>query len=267
LKMHVAFTIDVDADVAWACEGKTCAVTKGKDEALFEASESGFVSLQALLEENGWPATLFFEARAAEAMNAGDKDLKNFEIACHGLAHEDFTGKDTGLKMKRGDKAAVLAEAKRKLEDVFPRHSISGFRAPYLHWDKELLELLLETGFLYDSSVTVAREREVDSPLPEVPLLEFEVAGKKKSSYLWQLMEGKYSVEEYLPFVAKALEENALVVLATHSWHLSRSVAKGELSDAQAKANEEKVRKVLNFAEESGAMFTSISDFLGVSLD
>ncbi|MFH0836108.1 MAG: polysaccharide deacetylase family protein [Candidatus Micrarchaeota archaeon] len=261
--MKVIFTVDVDTDAAWHCKGKACAVTKGKDEALFEASEKGLWLLKDLLDGCGWPATFFFEARAAEAISMMPSAFDKHEVSCHGLAHEDFIGELTEVKMTRDEKLKTLKQAKKKIDDLFPHQRVLGFRAPYLHYDDELLGLLNEAGFLYDSSVTVEREQEFETPLPELPLLEFEVDGHKRSSYLWRLLEGDYDVEDYLKFVEKALEENVVTVLATHSWHVARGVD-AEWSDGQAKHAVEKVRRVLEFAERKGAEFTTCEEFLGL---
>jgi hypothetical protein len=262
--MNIAFTIDVDRDAAWFRKGQSHAITKGEEKALFESTGKGLNALLQLLEEMNWPCTFFFEAATAKAIQASASQFKEHEIACHGLNHEDFTGEATGVRMAREEKKEILTKARSLLQNSFKSHAVNGFRAPYLHYDKELLNLVAEVGFEYDSTVTRSIGAvTVESGLQEVPLLELEVEGGKKSSYLWRLMEGAYSIEDYSGFVEKALGLNDLLVLATHSWHSHRSVNKGVLSSNEAAANIEKVRGVLEKAESLGAKPTTIQNYLG----
>lgn len=249
--MKIAFTVDVDRDAAWPVSGQAHAVTKGESRAVFEATKKGFDALLHLLSENGWPATFFFEATTADAINA--ELPKKHEAACHGLNHEDFTGESTGIRLTANEKREILLDARSRLEARFCR-TVCGFRAPYLHCDRELFGLLKETGFTYDSSLMRASPKLTEeNGLTEAPLLEADFGNGKKSSYLWRLMEGAYSVEDYCNFTKKALEREGLLILATHSWHSHLSMNNGTNDEAQAEKNLEKVRVVLESCEKAGA--------------
>jgi peptidoglycan/xylan/chitin deacetylase (PgdA/CDA1 family) len=245
------FTVDVDCDVAWHCEGKKHAVTRGQEKAFFDASREGLISLVDLLNELGTKATFFFEARTAVELNKC-VDLKQLmeghEVGCHGLEHEDFTGALTCVKMSRGEKKQDILTAKAVLEKIFGRR-IKGFRAPYLNCDDELLGVLAEAGFEYDSSLVNAEGiLYKTSGLTEVPLL----AGSngKPLLYFWKMMEGKESAEEFL----EKASGKTFLLLATHSWHL---VKKANGTRADVEGNKRVVRKVLENVA-SNAVFETL---------
>ncbi|MBI4361137.1 polysaccharide deacetylase family protein [Candidatus Micrarchaeota archaeon] len=238
----LVFTVDVDRDVAWPINGSHVGGSKHHFEPSFESSQKGFFALLELVNELSVPTTFFFEA--ATAKRIGPVWLGH-EVACHGFDHEDFTGKKTGRPLPAVKRRVILQKAKTELEELFESR-VYGFRAPYLHWDVALLEMLGQNGFAYDSSV-VAGELE-KPPLPELFLPSWrDQNAKALSGYLWPLMEGKRAVEDYVLAVKQAVSQNEpYVVLATHSWHTHASVEKGVLSEGQANRNVGRVRELLD---------------------
>lgn len=238
----LVFSVDVDRDVAWPKKGSNVAGSKHSFEPSFECSKKGFLALLELVNEFSVPTTFFFEASTAACI--GTVDASDHEVACHGWDHEDFTGKKTLSPLQPATRRSVLQRAKNALESQFGVN-VHGFRAPYLHWDEPLLEMLSQNGFAYDSSV-VSGQLE-NPPLPELFLPNWkDKNGNALSGYLWPLMEGKRTVSEYVDAVKLAVAKDApYVVLATHSWHTHASVEKGVLSDADAQRNVDLVRQLL----------------------
>ena len=115
-----------------------------------------------------------------------------------------------------------------------------------MHADLELMELLNETSFEYDSSFEEGKTLESNN-MKEVALsVGKDARGNKISGYLWQLMEGKRQVEEYVKLVQEAKQEASKpIVLATHSWHSHYSIEKGWLEEKQAKENLKKIKEML----------------------
>ncbi len=238
----IVFTVDVDRDVAWPEQGSHKAGSRHSSSPSFDSTRKGFFALLSLANRLKIPTTFFFEA--ATALELGPVSLGRHEAACHGFDHEDFTGELTGKPFTKEKAKETLKAAKASLEKKFGSN-INGFRAPYLKWNRALLEALAEAGFAYDSSVvegTLAKP-----PLPELFLPEWRDSnGRKMSGYLWPLMEGKRKPEEYVKAVGKAVvKKQPYVVLSTHSWHTHCSVEKGALSAREAESRLGLVEKVL----------------------
>ncbi|MBI2445577.1 polysaccharide deacetylase family protein [Candidatus Micrarchaeota archaeon] len=238
----LVFTVDVDRDAAWPQNGSGAAGTRNRSAPSFESSRKGFFSLLETVNDLGIPTTFFFEA--ATALELEPVSLTGHEVACHGLDHEDFTGKHTEKPFTRVERRTTLQNAVTLLENRF-KVEIDGFRAPYLGWDLDLLMAIAETGFSYDSSVVAGHLK--NPPLPELYLPEWkDAAGQKMSGYLWPLMEGKRAVSEYVDAVSKSVVAGEpYIVLATHSWHTHCSVERGELPEAEARFNVQRVRQLL----------------------
>lgn len=238
----LVFSVDVDRDAAWPQNGSAAASTRNRSAPSFEASRKGFFALLDMVNELSIPTTFFFEA--ATALELEPVSLKGHEVACHGLDHEDFTGKHTEKPFTRVERRTTLQNAVTLLENRF-KVEIDGFRAPYLGWDLDLLMAIAETGFSYDSSVVAGHLK--NPPLPELYLPEWkDAAGQKMSGYLWPLMEGKRAIPDYIDAVKRDVDANVpYIVLATHSWHTHCSVERGELSSLEAQANVLNLRRLL----------------------
>jgi len=135
--------------------------------------DSGLDNLLSFLARNDLRATLFAIAadvddprrlgRLREAVAAGHA------IASHGLTHTLLAPLD------REGKRREIERSKRSLEDALGVE-VRGFRAPAFSIDREVLELLAEAGYAWDSSVFPTRafaERlgvERVAPAPHRPL-------------------------------------------------------------------------------------------------
>ncbi|MFH0973314.1 MAG: polysaccharide deacetylase family protein [Candidatus Micrarchaeota archaeon] len=259
----IVFTVDVDRDLAWHKQGTHEAVTKDKDTAVFDATREGLKRLLEVLKDENIPATFFFEAAAAQEINAREKNNLSrlvsleHEIAGHGFHHEDFTGSLTGVIMTKAKKKAVLEKSRKALKKIFPKRRITGFRAPYLNYDDELFSLLGETGYAYDSSAYSKLPRvEKKGRIFEIPLTEgVDARGKRMVSYLWPLMEGNRSVVEYDEFASRVLSQSDFLVVATHSWHTHLSI-EGRRPDSEIEQKVQDVGRILRALGEQGEFVT-----------
>jgi peptidoglycan/xylan/chitin deacetylase (PgdA/CDA1 family) len=269
---YVAFTVDVDRDANMPSHGKVGGVSRpigGDHTPRFSSSARGLEILVDLLDEIGLRGTFFLEARTASEISKeiSIKDLlAKHEIACHGFEHEDLTGKDTGIPLSKDDIYFIMENANDTLEQVTGRKPI-GFRAPYLNVGEDVLDVVHEVGFEYDSSLTGDLSDHPVSPwllpneLVEVPLaIGKDVHGKRIYSYLWAMHEEKRVPGDYIRLMERA--GGGFLVLATHSWHLVETFLRGKLDPDQVKRGLGSVRSVIEGALDLELEFLSIEDFL-----
>jgi hypothetical protein len=238
--LYVALTVDVDADANRPCPGRPDAVSPG-GEARFEACAQGFEAVADLTAELGWPCTLFWTGRALLALHreAGGAvgrlaDRRDIEHACHGFAHEDFTGRDTGLPLSAEETLRTVRAATGVVARITGR-TPTGFRAPYCRIGTHLPDALRALGYLYDASLTRAACDEwglKSYPLPPQyggnPLLELalcrghDASGGVITGYLWQLFEGRREPSDYVDCAASLAGRfpGGLLQIALHPWHL-----------------------------------------------
>lgn len=267
-----AFTVDVDRDANMPSPGKLGGISRpigGDHSPRFSSSARGLELLVDLLDEIGVKGTFFLEARTAseisKGMPIGDL-LAKHEIACHGFEHEDLMGKDTGMPLARDDIYFILENANAALEQLTGRKPM-GFRAPYLNVGEDVLDVIKEVGFGYDSSLTRDLSDRPVSPwrlpnkLVEVPLaIDKDVHGKRIYSYLWAMHEEKRDPGDYIRMMERA--GGGFLVLATHSWHLVETFLRGRLDPDQVKRSLGSVRSVIEGALDLELEFLSIEDFL-----
>jgi peptidoglycan/xylan/chitin deacetylase (PgdA/CDA1 family) len=143
----------------------------------------------------------------------------------------------------------------------------SGFRAPYLQVNDDILSAIDEVGFSYDSSMTVdvtkgaAKPWRLSSGLLEVPLAKgADSEGRSIHSYLWAMHEGKRQPEDYLGMMRG--REETFLVLATHSWHLVETFSDGMLNDNEIEQGLDQLGSILEGAREAGVEFVTIEEFI-----
>ncbi len=254
--MRVAsFTIDVDRDVNTPIPGQmdagSCPVD-GDPSPRFRSTAAGLEAIVKLLDEIGIKGTFFMEAETAAKLSESydlPSMLSGHEVACHGWAHEDLTGRLTGIGMDDIEVRDILRHSRSALKDIFGT-AVEGFRAPYLECNDIVLDAVAASGFRYDSSLKrdIVGGRLLPSLMPN-GLAEFPVArsrdrnGKVIVSYLWPFHEGERTVEDYV-CLGKGLEEGVLVI-ATHSWHLMETVSRGALSQEDVANGIECLRRTL----------------------
>lgn len=112
-----------------------------------DASIRGLDRLQDLLEAHGVPATLFVSGEfLTPDGTAAVQDLDDeHEIASHGMDHTrmDEMDTDTVREQVRSSHEALAALG----------HTPEGFRAPMCSWSEELMTVLDEEDYTYDSSL------------------------------------------------------------------------------------------------------------------
>ena len=138
----IALTIDCEQ---WNCpllEGKS---VKENDNTSF--SKQGNAVLLDLLDKYNIKNTFFVTGFFAEKEQEQVKLIKKegHEIACHGYNHYWRGNKNLDIRQE-------IIKSKKILENI-TQEKIKGFRAPQLQYSSELIKILDESGFQYDSSL------------------------------------------------------------------------------------------------------------------
>jgi hypothetical protein len=265
-KTYISFTIDVDPDINVPSRTRPGAVSHPVEsgKVRFESVQKGLILLVELFNELGINATFFFEARTAKILNERINLaalMHGHEVGCHSYEHEDFTATDRGLELDLEKKQNIIKKSLTILNQIFPHHSILGFRAPYIKIDLDLALVIERYGFTYDSSISLdwCHDRKdqkfkpryitgTNRQLIELPLPVWQEEGKKSlSSYLWPILESDRNFNEYWLNISRSIEvgDDELVILATHPWHLVETYKKGQLNDTEIEANLKLVEKLL----------------------
>lgn len=142
----IGFDIDAESAVLSLDAGHAARLSVMSHQAY--GPVTGLPRILSMLERQGVHATFFCPGYTAirypnlvrQVMDAGH------EIAHHGFMHESTQG------MERDDEAAVLARGIEALERITGRRP-RGYRAPMWEMSYETPGLLMEQGFLYDSSL------------------------------------------------------------------------------------------------------------------
>jgi len=235
--LYVCLSVDVDPDANRAAAGRPDAVSAhcGASVSL-EACAQGLDVLAEIVEKMQIPCTLFWEARTLQALSeAGAPAIEHLlrspevESGCHGLRHEDFEGKESGVPLHDEDTLAVLREA----TDVIAQHAgvrPRGFRAPYCRLTPALEAALRTLGYAYDASLTRTAGDSWDLRPYALPGGPTELAlcrardqsGKPITSYLWQMFEGRRTPDDYMRLVRGLRDRfpGGLAQVALHPWHI-----------------------------------------------
>ncbi len=262
--MYVAVSLDIDPDANSAVEGRHDALSSPIEygEIRVDACKKGLQRIFELLEKYDIDATLFYEARTVRMLIESGMDLpklsERHEIACHSLKHEDFLGKVSGIPMNEKSIEESIDKAKEILVKVFKRE-IKGFRAPYTRINRTVVKVLERLGFQYDSSETAILGTEwagkpypleaFDSSLLELALPSFRDAkGKKMSSYLWAIFEGRRIFSEYIDAVVQArnVTKGGLFAFSIHPWHLYVDCQGNQFGKNQVRKNLENLDSILS---------------------
>lgn len=262
--LYVAISLDIDPDANRAVEGRHDALSSPVEHGTIriEACKRGLQKTLELLDVYDIDATLFYEARTAQMLVADGMDLpvlsERHEVSCHSLKHEDYLGKVSGVPMKEESIAETITKAKDILENIFKR-DMKGFRAPYTRINQAVVRVIERLGFQYDSSETVAMGAEwrgspfslekFDSDLLELALPSFQDSkGKKMSSYLWAIFEGRRDSEEYVDAVLRARDvaKSGLFVFSIHPWHLYVDCQGNPFNREQVQKNRDTLEYILS---------------------
>ena len=262
--MYVAISLDIDPDANSAVEGRHDALSSPIEygEIRVDACKKGLQRIFDLLDIYDINATLFYEARTAQMLIEGGMDLpklsERHEIGCHSLKHEDFLGKVSGIPMGEKSIEESIDKAKEILVKIFGR-KIKGFRAPYTRINRTVVKVLERLGFQYDSSETVTLGTEwagnpyplkaFDSNLMELALPSFlDAKGKKMSSYLWAIFEGRRVLGEYIDAVVQArdIAKRGLFVFSIHPWHLYVDCRGNQFGKDRVRENAENLESIFS---------------------
>jgi len=262
--LYVAISLDIDPDANSAVEGRHDALSSPIEygEIRVDACKKGLQKIFELLEKYDIDATLFYEARTAQMLIESGMYLpklsERHEIACHSLKHEDFLGKVSGIPMEKKSIEESIDKAKEILAKIFKRE-IKGFRAPYTRINRTVVKVLEQLGFQYDSSETATLGTgwagkpypltAFDSSLMELALPSFHDAkGKKMSSYLWAIFEGRRVFGEYIDAVVQArdIAKQGLFVFSIHPWHLYVDCRGNQFGKDRVRENAENLESIFS---------------------
>jgi len=241
--IFIALSLDIDPDANMAVGWSHDCVSRGfQARVRLLAVRRGLCALCDQLSSLGLPTTLFWEARTLEMLSFTAPSLvsaltenASIEHACHGWRHEDFTGALTDLHISEDEIASRIEKATSVIAGRLGIKPV-GFRAPYCRINGPTLRVLAKFGYLYDSSMTVdpfpagcekqirpALADEGEGSLWEIPILKWrDPKGKPISGYLWQLLEGRRRVGDYIRMVMEIADRypGQLIQLIAHPWHL-----------------------------------------------
>ena len=145
-RVAVLFSFDVDTETSWLRNGDTN--VGGLSQGQY-GSRVALGRILALLDEHEIPATFFGPAVSfslAPDMIPAIQESGRHEIGVHGWIHE------RNAELPREDEERLLRRAVERMTELMGDRPV-GFRAPSWNFSDNTLDLLLEMGFLYDSSL------------------------------------------------------------------------------------------------------------------
>ena len=112
----------------------------------FRGVTDGLPRLLEMLDEERIPSTFFTTGDVARRYPANVRAVVDagHELACHGMTHRAFPDLD------RETAKWEIVESTRILRDFAP---LTSFRAPYLRFPEEYVQLVEDAGFALDSSL------------------------------------------------------------------------------------------------------------------
>ena len=238
------FSVDLDRDVNVPVPGRAAAgsLDRGSgDSPRWASAERGLAILLDVLDDLGMKATFFVEGRTAETI--GCSAISGHAVGFHGYDHEDLSGEATGVCFSSEEIESILRKGFYAVLDNVSRPVC--FRAPYMVFDKAVLEMLPSLGVRADSSEYRFGGCEpydtglgvVGYPVPKSK----DSRGKTIAAYLWPMHEGKRVPADYVGMAAGMGD----FALATHSWHMCERRDGGIMDASEERSNAARVREVL----------------------
>ena len=261
---HLCMTVDLDRDVNVPVRGSSAAGSKDRGNGTsprFSSSGKGAELLVELFDSLGIDATFFAEARTLHSSGAFNF-VKGYEVAMHGLDHEDLTGEKTGVMYDYGELREIAERSISLIRDCVGTQP-KGFRAPYMAPNEDMLSFLTEYGIVYDSSYYTYAGGSIRPYRSEYGLVEVPVpkgnddSGFPITGYLWPMHEGTRTKDDFIR-MAEGMEDGVFV-LATHSWHVCEN-QKGMLDDDGVKKNIDDIRCILETLMDDGFDIIPMSD-------
>ena len=251
-------TADLDRDVNIQIPGEAAAgsldIGKGTSPR-FVSTQTGLDVLLGILKDTRVKATFFAEGRTLDNMSA--KGLSEHEVGIHGYDHEDMTA------MSEHDVRACIGRSVDSVRRAVGRDPVS-FRAPYMRVNGTVLDILPEFGIRCDSSSYVQLSGSIfpfkhPNGIAEVPVPEGrDPLGRKIAAYLWPMHEGKRQPEDYLNMASQVKE--GVFVIATHTWHMTESRERGNMTPDEIARNAVNVKKVIDGITGMGFEPMSVSE-------
>ncbi len=213
----IALTID--------CEQWNCPLLEGKeveenDDVSF--TKRGNEVLLNLLDKYNIKATFFVTGYFAERESEQIKLIKRagHEIACHGHHHYYRGNKSLDIKQD-------IIKAKKILENI-TKENIKGFRAPQLQYSKELIEILDNLGFKYDSSLhplylpgcynNLGKPTTIFKPVENRDITEIPLSiSPLRLPISWMFIR-LFGINRTIACCKKLLRKNITPILYVHSW-------------------------------------------------
>ncbi len=230
-RVAVLFSFDVDTETSWLRNGDTN--VGGLSQGQY-GSRVALGRILELLDEHEIPATFFGPAVSfslAPDMIPAIQASGRHEIGVHGWIHE------RNAELPREDEERLLRRAVERMTQLMGDRPV-GYRAPSWNFSDNTLDLLLEMGFLYDSSLMADdRPYELTANGEATGLVELPVDWILDDAPLMNPLGDRYAnprdvLQVYKDEFDIAYEEGTTFVLTMHPkyiGHRSRIVVLREL--------------------------------------
>ena len=230
-RVAVLFSFDVDTETSWLRNGDTN--VGGLSQGQY-GSRVALGRILELLDEHEIPATFFGPAVSfslAPDMIPAIQASGRHEIGVHGWIHE------RNAELPREDEERLLRRAVERMTQLMGDRPV-GYRAPSWNFSDNTLDLLLEMGFLYDSSLMADdRPYELTANGEATGLVELPVDWILDDAPLMNPLGDRYAnprdvLQVYKDEFDVAYEEGTTLVLTMHPkyiGHRSRIVVLREL--------------------------------------
>ncbi|MCF7844800.1 MAG: polysaccharide deacetylase family protein [Kiritimatiellales bacterium] len=214
-------SLSIDAE-QWNCpllEGKDSEENKNTSY-----SREGNEILREIFGKHNIKSTFFVTGFFGEKEPSQIKQLHEdgHEIACHGYHHFWRGNKDLNIKEDVSKSKDVIGNIVNK--------QISGFRAPQLQYSDDLINALVDEGFLYDSSLNptyipgaynnISQPTNIHKPLSGSNILEIPVAVspfRLPTGWLFMRLLG---INRTIRCCKSLLKKGIAPVIYFHSWEL-----------------------------------------------
>jgi len=221
----IALTIDCEQ---WNCpllEGK-----KVKENGDTSFSKRGNKVLLDLFDKYNIKTTFFVTGFFAEKEPEQVKIIKKkeHEIACHGYNHYYRSNKNLNIKQD-------VIKAKEILENI-TKENIKGFRAPQLQYSIELIKVLDNLGFKYDSSLhplylpgcynNLGKPTKIFKPIKNRNIIEIPVSVSPFRLPINWMFIRLFGINRVINCCKKLLKKEVTPILHIHSWEFIKMKSK-----------------------------------------
>lgn len=230
-RVAVLLSFDVDNETVWLRNGDTNVGGLSQGE---YGSRVALDRILALLDEHAIPASFFGPAVSfslAPEMITKIQAPGRHELAVHGWIHE------RNAQLPRDEEERLLRMAVERMTELMGERPV-GYRAPSWNFSDSTLELLIEMGFLYDSSLMADdRPYEINANGRPTGMVELPVDWILDDAPLMNPLGARYASPRDVLQVFKdefdvAYAEGTTFILTLHphySGHRSRIVVLREL--------------------------------------